>query len=362
MELRYLGRTGLKVSVLSFGAMTFGGARSEFFARVGTTELDAARRQVDMCLDAGVNLFDTADVYSNGASEEILGQALGDRRPDVLVATKLHGLMGGPNDRGQSRHHVIRAYEASLRRLGTDWIDILQVHGIDGHTDIAETLRALDDLVRAGKVRYIGCSNYSAWHLMKALSVAEREGLTRYHLLQAYYSLVARDLEFELMPLCLDQGLGILVWSPLSGGFLTGKVRRGETPPDESRTAAWGPPGGLADREGALDTVEVLVDIAGARGVPVAQVALAWLLRRPGVTSLIVGARNEAQLTDNLGAAQLRLDDEEMRRLDVASAPRLPYPQWHQLRYNAERLSEPWMEFPRPAPAPAHPGPPRATP
>lgn len=361
MELRDLGRTGLQVSVLSFGAMTFGGGRSDFFRRVGTTELDAARAQVDMCLDAGVNLFDTADVYSNGASEEILGQALGTRRADVLLATKLHGATGGPNDRGQSRHHVVRACEASLRRLGTDWIDVLQVHGIDGRTDLHETLRALDDLVRAGKVRYIGCSNYSGWHLMKALSISEREGLSRYCLLQAYYSLVSRDLEFDLMPLCLDQGLGILVWSPLSGGFLTGKVRRGETPPEDSRTAAWGPPGGLANPESALDTVEVLVDVAGARGVPVAQVALAWLLARPGVTSLIVGARTEDQLRDNLGAGALQLEQGEIDRLDRASAPRLPYPQWHQLRYNAERLDEPWMTFARPE-QPVRTGPPQVSP
>lgn len=310
---------------------------------MGTTELDGARRQVDVCLDAGVNLFDTADVYSDGRSEEILGAALGDRRPDVLVATKLHGLMGGPNDRGQSRHHIVRAVHASLRRLGTDWIDILQVHGVDGRTDPQETLRALDDLVRAGTVRYTGCSNFSAWHLMKALAISEREHLERFSVLQAHYSLVARELEHELVPACLDQGVGILVWSPLSGGFLTGKVRRGQAGPEGSRTALMGPPGGLADEEAAFDVVEALVGIGEEHGVGVAQVALNWLLARPGVSSLIVGARTEEQLVDNLAASGWELTADEVARLDAASAGRLPYPYWHQLRYNAERLDEPWL-------------------
>ena len=344
MRMNFLGRTGLEVSAISFGAMTFGGARSDFFRPVGTTELDEARRQVDRCLAAGVNLFDTADVYSDGASEEILGAALGSRRADVLLATKLHGQAGpGPNDRGGSRHHIVRAVQASLRRLGTDWIDLLQVHGIDGRTDPHETLRALDDLVRAGTVRYVGCSNWSAWHLMKALGISEREHLERYSVLQAHYSLVARELEHELVPLCLDQGVGILVWSPLSGGFLTGKVRRDRSGPEGSRTSLMGPPGGLADAELAFGIVDALVEIGEARGARPAQVALNWLSAKPGVTSLIVGARTEEQLADNLAATGWELAPGELARLDAVSAGRLPYPYWHQLRYNADRLDEPWL-------------------
>lgn len=341
MQTRFLGRTGLRVSVLSFGTMTFGGRDSEAFRAAGTTEGAAARRQVDMCLDAGVNLFDTADVYSDGASEEVLGAALGSRRPDVLVATKLHGAMGGPNDRGQSRHHIVRACEASLRRLGTDWIDLLQVHGFDGRTDVQESLRALDDLVRAGTVRYIGCSNLSAWQLMKSLGVADARGLERYRTLQAYYSLVARELEFELVPLCLDQGVGILVWSPLSGGFLAGRARRGEPPPEGTRTSAWGVPGGLADEDAAWAAVEVVAEIAAARAVSPAQVALNWVLAKPGITSAIVGARTDEQLRDNLAAAGWALDADEVARLDEASAVRVPYPQWHQARDNGDRLPGP---------------------
>lgn len=343
MRMRYLGGTGLAVSELSFGAMTFGGARSDFFRPVGQTEQAAADRQVAMCLDAGVNLFDTADVYTDGESERMLGRALGSRRAEVVLATKLNGRMGsGANDVGQSRRHVIAACEASLRRLGTDWIDLLQVHSVDQRTDPAETLGALDDLVRAGKVRYVGCSNYAAWHLMRALAVSERERLVRLRALQAHYSLLSRELELELVPACLDQGVGILVWSPLSGGFLTGKVRRGGTAPDGSRGAAMPPPGGLADPDAAHDIVDALVDVASARGVSPAQVALNWLLAKPGVTSVIVGARTEEQLADNLAASGWQLTPGEVERLDAVSAPRLPYPQWHQLRYNADRLTEPW--------------------
>jgi len=349
VEYRFLGRTGLLVSTLSFGAMTFGGSRSDFFRPVGTTELEEAREQVAMCLDAGVNLFDTADAYSFGASEEILGAALGARRPEALLATKLHVRTGpGANDVGQSRLHVVAAVDASLRRLGTDWIDLLQVHAFDGRTDLEETLRALDDLVRAGKVRYIGCSNYAAWHLMKALSISERRGFARYAVLQAHYSLVARELEWELMPLCLDQSVGILVWSPMAGGFLTGKFRRGQAAPEGARAARNGPPGGLPDEEQAMDVVEVLVEIAAQRGVTPPQVALNWVLARPGITSAIVGARNAAQLTDLLATVQWTLEQEEVDRLDRASAVRIPYPQWHQLRYNRARLDEPWMRFARP--------------
>jgi aryl-alcohol dehydrogenase-like predicted oxidoreductase len=351
MEYRDLGRTGLLVSAVAFGAMTFGGARSDFFRPVGTTELDDARRQVAMCLEAGVNLFDTADAYSNGASEEMLGAALGARRPEALLATKLHARTGpGQNDVGQSRAHIVEAVEASLRRLGTDWIDLLQVHGFDGRTDPEESLRALDDLVRAGKVRYVGCSNFSAWHLMKALAVSDRRGFVRYASLQAYYSLVARELEWELMPLCLDQRVGILVWSPMAGGLLTGKFRRGRPAPEGARAARNGAPGGLPDEEQALDVIEELVAIAEARGVSAAQVALNWVVARPGVTAAIVGARNADQLADTLSAADWALDPEEVDRLDRASAVRIPYPQWHQMRFNRHRLDEPWMRFARPEP------------
>jgi aryl-alcohol dehydrogenase-like predicted oxidoreductase len=349
MEARDLGRTGLRVSAIAFGTMTFGGARSDFFRVVGTTELEEARRQIAICLDRGVNLVDTANVYSNGASEEMLGRALAGRRDEVVLATKLHGATGdGPNDRGQSRAHIVRAVEDSLRRLDTEWIDLLQVHGFDGRTDLEEALRALDDLVRAGKVRYIGCSNYSAWHLMKALAISERRGLERYCSLQAYYSLVARELEWELVPLCLDQRVGILVYSPLAGGFLAGRYRRGLPAPEGSRAAVNGPPGGLPDREQAFDVVEELVAIADARGVPVPQVALNWVMGRPGVASVIVGARDERQLTETLAAADWRLDAEEVARLERASAVRIPYPQWHQLRYNTARMDEPWMRSARP--------------
>jgi aryl-alcohol dehydrogenase-like predicted oxidoreductase len=353
MEYRYLGRTGLLVSAVGFGTMTFGGARSDFFRPVGTTELDDARRQVAMCLDAGLNLFDTADAYSNGASEEMLGAALGARRLEAVLATKLHARTGpGPNDVGQSRAHILAAVDASLRRLGTDWIDLLQVHGFDGRTDLEESLRALDDVVRAGKVRYIGCSNHAAWHLMKALAVSERLSLERYCCLQAHYSLVARELEWELMPLCLDQRVGILVWSPLAGGLLTGKFRRGRPAPEGARAARNGPPGGLPDEEQALDVIEELVAIAEARGVGPAQVALNWVVARPGVSAAIVGARDATQLADTLSAAGWRLEPEEIARLDRASAVRIPYPQWHQQRFNRHRLDEPWMHFARPEPPP----------
>ena len=302
MDYRYLGRTGLLVSTIAYGAMTFGGARSDFFRRVGQTELDEARELVSLCLDAGVNLFDTANVYSNGASEEMLGQALGARREDIILATKLHGRTGaGVNDRGQSRWHIVRAVDDSLRRLGTDWIDLLQVHGIDGRTSLEETLRALDDLVRAGTVRYIGCSNFSAWHLMKALAVSEREDISRYAALQAHYSLVAREPSTSWCRCAGTRASAIVVWSPLSGGFLTGKYRRGAPGPEGSRGADPPAPGrgtssGLRRGRGPGR------DRRDPRGRGRAQVALNWLLARPGVTSLIVGARDEEQLAENLGA------------------------------------------------------------
>ena len=309
--------------------------------RVGATEVDTATRQVDMCLDAGVNLIDTADVYSEGLSEEVVGKTLKGRRDRVLVATKARFAMGdGPNDAGLSRHHLIRACEASLRRLGTDYIDLFQVHEWDGHTPLEETLSALDHLVNSGKVRYIGCSNYSAWHIMKALGISERKNLQRFISQQIHYSLQARDAEYELVPVALDQGVGILVWSPLAGGLLSGKYRRGQDMPEGSRHLTdWNEPP-VHDEDQLYDIVDVLVEIGEARGVSAAQVALAWTLARPGIATVVVGARTEEQLADNLGAVDLALDDDERARLDEVSAPRLMYPYWHQAKSASERLSE----------------------
>ena len=339
MEYRQLGHSGLRVSALTLGTMTFGGRGH--WTRVGATEVDTATRQVDMCLDAGVNLIDTADVYSDGLSEEVVGKTLKGRRDRVLVATKARFAMGdGPNDAGLSRHHLIRACEASLRRLGTDYIDLFQVHEWDGHTPLEETLSALDHLVNSGKVRYIGCSNYSAWHIMKALGISERKNLQRFVSQQIHYSLQARDAEYELVPVALDQGVGILVWSPLAGGLLSGKYRRGQDMPEGSRHLTdWNEPP-VHDEDQLYDIVDVLVEIGEARGVSAAQVALAWTLGRPGIATLVVGARTEEQLADNLGAADLTLEDDERARLDEVSAPRLMYPYWHQAKSASERLSE----------------------
>jgi len=339
MEYRQLGHSGLRVSALTLGTMTFGGRGH--WTRVGATEVDTATRQVDMCLDAGVNLIDTADVYSEGLSEEVVGKTLKGRRDRVLIATKARFAMGdGPNDAGLSRHHLIRACEASLRRLGTDYIDLFQVHEWDGHTPLEETLSALDHLVDSGKVRYIGCSNFAAWHIMKALGISERKNLQRFISQQIYYSLQARDAEYELVPVALDQGVGILVWSPLAGGLLSGKYRRGQDMPEGSRHLTdWNEPP-VHDEDQLYDIVEVLVEIAEARGVSAAQVALAWTLGRPGIATVVVGARTEEQLADNLGAADLTLGDDERARLDEVSAPRLMYPYWHQAKSASERLSD----------------------
>jgi aryl-alcohol dehydrogenase-like predicted oxidoreductase len=338
MDYRQLGHSGLRVSSLTLGTMTFGGRGH--WGRVGATDVDVATRQVDMCLDAGVNLIDTADVYSEGLSEEIVGKTLKGRRDRVLLATKARFAMGdGPNDAGLSRHHLIRACEASLRRLGTDYIDLFQVHEWDGATPLEETLDALDHLVSSGKVRYIGCSNYAGWHLMKALGISERRGYQRFVSQQIYYSLQARDAEYELVPAGLDQGVGILVWSPLAGGLLSGKYRRGQDMPDGSRHLTdWNEPP-VHDEEQLYDIVEVLVEVAEGRGVSPAQVALAWTLGRPGISTVVVGARTEEQLADNLGAAELQLTHEERSRLDEVSAPRLMYPYWHQAKSASERLS-----------------------
>jgi aryl-alcohol dehydrogenase-like predicted oxidoreductase len=337
MRYRQLGTSGLRVSVLTMGTMTFGGKGG--FASVGSTGVEEARRQVDLCLDAGVNLIDTANVYSGGLSEEIVGEVLEGRRDQVLVATKARMPMGGgPNDAGLSRHHLVTQCEASLRRLRTDRIDLYQVHEWDGQTPLTETLQALDDLVRAGKVRYVGCSNYAGWQLMKALGVAEREGLGRFCSQQIHYTLQAREAEYELVPIAIDQGLGVLVWSPLAGGLLTGKYRRGEPGPERSRLlSGWDEPP-VRDQDKLYDVVDVLVEVAKDRGASPAQVALAWLLERPTVTSVIVGARTTEQLLDNLGAAELSLTGDELDRLERVSRPPLLYPYWHQAKTAADRL------------------------
>jgi aryl-alcohol dehydrogenase-like predicted oxidoreductase len=337
MEQRQLGAGGLRVSALTLGTMTFGGKGN--FANVGETGVEGARRQIDMCLEAGVTLIDTADVYSDGASEEILGRALAGRRGDVLLATKVRFPMGpGPNEAGLSRHHVIDGCEASLRRLGTDHIDLYQVHEWDGQTPIEETLAALEHLLDQGKVRYVGCSNYTAWQMVKALGVADLRGLPRFVSTQVYYSLQERTLEFEILPACLDQGVGILVWSPLAGGLLSGKFRRGQEGPAGSRQLTdWGEPP-VYDQDQLYDTIDVLLEVAEGHGVSAAQVALAWLLRRPGVSTVIVGARTDEQLADNLRAIDLQLGAEELMRLDEASRPTLPYPLWHQAKTATDRL------------------------
>jgi aryl-alcohol dehydrogenase-like predicted oxidoreductase len=338
MEYRALGRSGLRVSVLTMGTMTFGGRGG--FANVGNTGVDEARRQVDRCLDAGVNLIDTADVYSGGLSEEIVGEVMRGRWDRALLATKVRMPMGrGPNDAGLSRHHVISGCEASLRRLGTDHIDLYQVHEWDGHTPLEETLGALDLLVSSGKVRYIGVSNYAAWQLMKALWTADRDGLPRFVSQQIYYSLHGREAEYELIPLAVDQGLGVLVWSPLAGGLLSGKYRRDQRPSEGSRQLTdWDEPP-VYDPDKLYSIVDVLVAIGEQRGVSAAQVALAYLLSRPAVTSLVIGARTGEQLADNLAAASLSLSDAERSQLDKVSAPPLIYPYWHQAKTARDRLS-----------------------
>lgn len=340
MEYRQLGHSGLRVSALTLGTMTFGGKGA--FAVLGSTDVEGARRQVSMALDAGVNCFDTANMYSNGVAEEILGAAIEGRRDDLLLSTKVRMVVGeGPNDGGLSRHHIIGQLEGSLRRLRTDHVDIYHVHEWDGRTPLEETLEALDTLLRAGKIRYLGVSNYSGWQLMKALAVSDAHGYQRFVSNQIYYSLESRDSEYELVPLSLDQGLGIMVWSPLAGGLLSGKYRRDREAPQGSRQVdpRWDEPP-IRDRERLYDIIEVLVGVADSRGASPAQVALAYLLRKPGVTTLVIGARRDDQLQDNLGAAQLTLDDDEFSALDKASAPYLIYPHWHQARFAADRLGD----------------------
>lgn len=326
MEYRQLGASGLRVPALSFGAGTFGGS-GPLFSHWGTSGAEEARRLVDICLEAGVNLFDTADVYSDGASEEVLGQAIKGRRNDILLSTKMGLPMGeGPNDAGSSRARLIGGVEAALRRLGVDHIDLLQLHAFDAFTPVEEVLASLDQLVRAGKLRYVGVSNFAGWQVMKSLAAADRNGWPRYVANQVYYSLVGRDYEWDLMPLGQDQGLGALVWSPLGWGRLTGKIRRDSPIPEGSRlheTASFGPP---VEDERLYRVVDALEGVAEETGKTIPQVALNWLLQRPTVSSVIIGARDEKQLRDNLGAVGWSLTEEQMRRLNEASAVMPPYP------------------------------------
>jgi aryl-alcohol dehydrogenase-like predicted oxidoreductase len=340
MEYRRLGHSGFTVPVLSLGTGTFGG-KGELFAAWGSTDVAEARRLVDICLDHGLTMFDTADIYSRGAAESILGEAIKGRRDKTIISTKATFRFNDePNNVGSSRFHLIQAVEASLKRLGTDYIDLFQLHGFDALTPVEEVLSTLDDLVQAGKIRYIGASNFSGWHLMKSLATAEKYGYPRYVANQTYYSLIGRDYEWELMPLGLDQGVGAVVWSPLGWGRLTGKIRRGAPIPEVSRlhkTADIGPP--VAD-EYVYKVVDALDEIAAETGKTVPQIALNWLLQRPSVANVIIGARTEEQLRQNLGAIGWNLTSEQVARLDAASATNLAYPYWHQRGF-AERNPPP---------------------
>lgn len=340
MEYRQLGRSGFKVPVLSLGTGTFGG-QGEFFKKWGETDAKEATRLIDVCLDAGLNFFDTANIYSGGASEEVLGAAIKGRRDKVLVSTKATFSTGeGPNDKGSSRFHIIKAAEDSLKRLGTDYIDLYFMHGFDALTPVEETLSALEKLVQDGKVRYIGCSNFSGWHVMKSLSYSERANISRYVAYQGYYSLIGREYEHELMPLALDQGLGTMVWSPLGWGRLTGKIRRGQPLPEgriKSGGDAGGPP---VDDEHLYNVVDALDEVAQETGKTVPQVALNWLLQRPSIANVVVGARNEEQLKQNLGAIGWNLTAEQVAKLDAASHKDPAYPYWHQRGFD-ERNPKP---------------------
>ena len=330
MEYRLLGGSGFKVPVLSFGTATFGASSHRGWAWADTN-LDQAKRLVDIAIEAGAVLFDTADVYSKGLAEEFLGKAVAGRRDQLLISTKATFRTGpGPNDVGSSRRHLIEACEASLRRLGTDYIDLWQMHAFDAMTPVEETLMALDDLVRAGKVRYVGCSNFSGWHLMKSLAASERHGWPRYIAHQAFYSLVSREYEWELMPLALDQRLGTVVWAPLAGGLLSGRIARNKPAPADSRIAREGAYGPAYPEDQLYRIVDELQAIAGETGRSVNQVALNWVLHRPSVATIIIGARTEAQLRDNLGAAEFQLSADQVKRLDAVSERPPIYPYWHQ--------------------------------
>lgn len=332
MEYRLLGKSGLKVPVLTLGTATFGG-KNDFFNAFNTTDVAAATRLVDICLEAGLTMFDSADGYSGGASEQILGEAIKGRRDQVLISTKATFRSGpGPNDVGSSRFHLIRAVEGSLRRLQTETIDLFQLHGFDAQTPVEETLRTLDDMVQAGKIRYIGCSNFSGWHLMKSLAVSERNGWTRYVAHQAYYSLVGREYEWELMPLAVDQNVGGVVWSPLGWGRLTGRIHRGQPLPDDSRLRsknafAGGP---AVPEERLYRVVDALETVSQQTGKTIPQIALNWLLGRPTIATLIIGARNETQLRENIGALGWQLTPEQIALLNESSSEPKIYPYWHQ--------------------------------
>jgi len=336
MEYRRLGASGFSVPALSFGTGTFGG-KGELFAAWGNTDVAEARRLVDICLDSGITMFDTADIYSRGASEAILGEAIKGRRDKVLVSTKAtFRFSDAPNDVGSSRQHLLASVDAQLKRLGTDYIDLFQLHGFDAQTPVEEVLQTLDTLVRAGKIRYTGVSNFSGWHLMKSLAAADRLGYPRYVANQTYYSLIGRDYEWELMPLGLDQGVGAVVWSPLGWGRLTGKIRRGAPLPEVSRLHKTGDIGPQVDDEYLYRVVDALDEVAKDTGKTVAQIALNWLLQRPTVATVVIGARNEEQLRQNLGAVGWNLTKEQIAKLDAASARPFAYPYWHQQGF-AER-------------------------
>ncbi|WGS51174.1 aldo/keto reductase [Paraburkholderia sp. D15] len=330
MEYRHLGASGFKVPVLSFGTGTFGG-KGEFFEAWGNSDVADARRLIDICFDAGVTMFDTADIYSSGASEAVLGEALKGKRDQAIISTKAtFRFDDGPNNVGSSRFHLIQAVDAALKRLQTDYIDLFQLHGFDARTPVAEVLSTLDDLVRAGKIRYTGVSNFSGWHLMKSQDVADRYGYPRYVANQTYYSLVGRDYEWELMPLGIDQGVGAVVWSPLGWGRLTGKIKRGQPLPETSRlhkTADMGPP---VPEDYLFRVLDAIDEVAAETGKTVPQIALNWLLQRPTVSTVLIGARNEEQLRQNLGAVGWNLTPEQVAKLDAASAVRPVYPYWHQ--------------------------------
>jgi len=341
MNYRLLGNSGLKVPTLCFGTATFGGS-NKFFKAWGSSDAEEATRIVSLCLEAGVNFFDTADIYSDGLSETILGEAIKGRRQEVLISTKCTFRLGtGPNDIGSSRHHILAACEASLKRLGTDYIDVYHLHGFDALTPLEEVLSTLDGLVRSGKVRYIACSNFSGWHLMKSLSISERYGWTKYAAHQVYYSLIGRDYETELMPLAMDQRIGALIWSPLGWGRLTGKIRRGQPLPEQSRLHETGNMGPPIDQEQLYRVVDAADRIAEETGKSVPQIALNWLLRKPTVASVIIGARNEEQLKQNLAAEGWALTADQVARLDSASAQTLPYPYWHQRQFTERNPAPP---------------------
>jgi aryl-alcohol dehydrogenase-like predicted oxidoreductase len=333
MQYRQLGGSGLTVPILSFGAATFGGG-NEFFQAWGSTDVTEASRLVDICLNAGLNFFDTADIYSNGLSEEILGKAIGKKRNDVLISTKATFKMSDrQNDLGSSRYHLIKACEDSLRRLKTDYIDIYHMHGFDALTPVEEVLSTLNNLVESGKVRYIGCSNFSGWHLMKSLGVSERYGWPRYVSHQACYSLIGREYEWELMPLAIDQKVATMVWSPLGWGRLTGKIRRGEPLPKVSRlhkTAGYGP---QVNDEYLYSVVDMIDEIAKETGKSIPQIALNWLLQRPTVANIVIGARNEEQLRQNIASCDWNLSQDQIARLDAASKSSPIYPYWHQRQF-----------------------------